>query len=938
MSHVLSYINEEENMIDNIVFDTSKCKLSLFDRMYALYEQNKQDMVNQIFGEDLRKQACKEEYLTNIAPNLKRENYSNFSPSRLYAWAQIAKMAMPAEEECERILAVYSGLVQFTKGQLVAMQEIFTHYKKLRAWLKSENDGPIRLGEKCSFKLDEARAFVKLVNSHKLGGRLHTIDRIFKHSGWDGHMDNLYYEACDVEWRCGNCSGCGKQCWNCEIPDFVACQRDDKSCKRCSKCLLKLVKENIEAKKPAFCCGKECNCLLNIPQVKGGMEFFEKNLDVSKEKLNEMVVSNYCELALKPWRLLSDQLLAEPKKIHSFESQNSRLRGIDVSLAPFTDVHREEKKELCGRMIAMVKMTRCKNQFPILDKNVDILVDAIKSRTKDEDMLAKCNGLVQPIRSLLQNRANLGDDVDKYIPDILGMTMLDIVNMKLQRAKDALTLAYSIARTCQICTSTCTHDEEQLVTLHSGLDTDVKEWKWNGRYGQERNRNAFRLPCFACKDCFTNYLKFKSSLGKPALKCPGMNCECHLQESHVKAIAPVAYADYQAAIMRFALKRVKNYRTCPNSCCSAGLVLDIDCNVEKITCTACNFEFCPHCNDLPHEGKTCDEMRRQRHAERWGDSKDFMENETKQCPFCLAWIEKNGGCNHMTCHHCRGEFCWLCFGDWKTHQDCEHKEVVVRRPFNELFPDWLSKPTKTLRPRFAVGSYVSWTAHGKSLVGRVLTNDAHGFYDVECVDASGRTKIDESALRGYHNHVREDAEKSDDEAYASFLSGFEDVDDSGDETFTSVELTLKDAPPCCSSCVKTERLSPKDVDFTDSNPDEVQRLLKKYAVKRDSVDRNSIVLQQKKQGLSFNQLRKFRAEREKVREARSLEGDSDDESPCACALFSDEEDSSDITVPRDFFPCSDDESSCSTPVATMLELSDSESDGFSSDDSESDSE
>merc|ERR1719192_651138 len=137
----------------------------------------------------------------------------------------------------------------------------------------------------------------------------------------------------------------------------------------------------------------------------------------------------------------------------------------------------------------------------------------------------------------------------------------------------------------------------------------------------------------------------------------------------------------------------------------------------------------------------------------------------------------------------------------------------------------------------------------------------------------------------------------------------------GDETFTSVELTLKDAPPCCSSCVKTERLSPKDVDFTDSNPDEVQRLLKKYAVKRDTVDRTSIVLQQKKQGLSFNQLRKFRAEHEKVREARSLEGDSDDES--ACAL------------------CSDDESSCGTPVATMLELSDSESDGFSSDDSES---
>merc|ERR1712113_522473 len=193
-----------------------------------------------------------------------------------------------------------------------------------------------------------------------------------------------------------------------------------------------------------------------------------------------------------------------------------------------------------------------------------------------------------------------------------------------------------------------------------------------------------------------------------------------------------------------------------------------------------------------------------------------------------------------------------------------------------------------------------------------------------------------------HNHdVQEDAENSDDEAYASFLSGFQDIDDSGDEReYISVELTLKDAPPCCSSCVKTEELSPNEcdsIDFTASNPDEVQRLLKKYAVKsRNTVDRKSVALRMKKEHLCFSQLRKFRAKQEKIREARSIGDDSDDESSCACSLFSDD-DSSD-TVPRDFFPRSDDESSCSTPVATILEPSDSESDGFSSDDSESDTE
>merc|ERR1739838_246691 len=113
------------------------------------------------------------------------------------------------------------------------------------------------------------------------------------------------------------------------------------------------------------------------------------------------------------------------------------------------------------------------------------------------------------------------------------------------------------------------------------------------------------------------YLSFKSALGKPALRCPGMNCECHLKKAEVKILAPVAYADYEAAMMRYSLKKINNFRICPNADCSAGLVVDVDCKAEKITCTACDFSFCPHCNDLPHPGMSCEDMRRQRHEERW---------------------------------------------------------------------------------------------------------------------------------------------------------------------------------------------------------------------------------------------------------------------------------------------------------------------------------
>ncbi|XP_044581324.1 E3 ubiquitin-protein ligase ariadne-1-like [Cotesia glomerata] len=36
----------------------------------------------------------------------------------------------------------------------------------------------------------------------------------------------------------------------------------------------------------------------------------------------------------------------------------------------------------------------------------------------------------------------------------------------------------------------------------------------------------------------------------------------------------------------------------------------------------------------------------------------------KECPQCLAAIEKNGGCNHMTCRNCKYEFCWICTKKW----------------------------------------------------------------------------------------------------------------------------------------------------------------------------------------------------------------------------------------------------------------------------------
>ena len=48
----------------------------------------------------------------------------------------------------------------------------------------------------------------------------------------------------------------------------------------------------------------------------------------------------------------------------------------------------------------------------------------------------------------------------------------------------------------------------------------------------------------------------------------------------------------------------------------------------------------------------------------WTLTKLTGGNIKKKCPLCHAYIEKKGGCNHITCL-CGHEFCWCCQRSWR---------------------------------------------------------------------------------------------------------------------------------------------------------------------------------------------------------------------------------------------------------------------------------
>jgi len=94
--------------------------------------------------------------------------------------------------------------------------------------------------------------------------------------------------------------------------------------------------------------------------------------------------------------------------------------------------------------------------------------------------------------------------------------------------------------------------------------------------------------------------------------------------------------------------------------------------------------FCWECGGVPHWPIPCDmrDQWQEKVAEEVGTDADdpnasfedvahrlWLKANTKGCPKCKTPIEKNEGCNHMTCSNkrCRHEFCWVCAKPWDVH-------------------------------------------------------------------------------------------------------------------------------------------------------------------------------------------------------------------------------------------------------------------------------
>ena len=196
-----------------------------------------------------------------------------------------------------------------------------------------------------------------------------------------------------------------------------------------------------------------------------------------------------------------------------------------------------------------------------------------------------------------------------------------------------------------------------------------------------------------CGSCWDEYLsaKLTDQANLQMIQCPG--CDIVMDD---RAILKVLSKDsklkvrYQQVLINSFVECNNLLKWCPSPNCE-NVIKVPHVEAKTVTCS-CGHSFCFVCVKDQH-----DPVRKSYfiwlssknlkffsfslqiccpYLKKWlkkciddSETSNWIKANTKDCPKCETAIEKNGGCNHITCTKtsCGYEFCWKCMGPWLKH-------------------------------------------------------------------------------------------------------------------------------------------------------------------------------------------------------------------------------------------------------------------------------
>ncbi|CAF3117665.1 unnamed protein product [Rotaria socialis] len=217
-----------------------------------------------------------------------------------------------------------------------------------------------------------------------------------------------------------------------------------------------------------------------------------------------------------------------------------------------------------------------------------------------------------------------------------------------------------------------------------------------------------------CHDCWSQYIdtkfQYQNCINYECMKCdnriPHNFVLKHLSSDKKKEL-------YKRLVVRAMIQNNPQMTLCPGTCDRVFEAIGKPIP-GKVECELCGLKFCFQCSLSYHAPASCDIMRNWfKKCRDDSETANYISANTKDCPKCKVCIEKNGGCNHMSCFSCNHHFCWMCLGDWKTHENNYYECSKYRgQPQSQL-------ETIQSRAREALKKYLHyferWDNHQRSL-------------------------------------------------------------------------------------------------------------------------------------------------------------------------------------------------------------------------------
>ncbi|KAL4439317.1 hypothetical protein ABPG74_016980 [Tetrahymena malaccensis] len=192
---------------------------------------------------------------------------------------------------------------------------------------------------------------------------------------------------------------------------------------------------------------------------------------------------------------------------------------------------------------------------------------------------------------------------------------------------------------------------------------------WNCEICCENMTNSLYLP-LSCdhifhKKCLSQYFNTQISEKKFPINCPSSTCNLPVQQYDLEEVLNVdEFQKYE----QFCLQNYIDSNQDEMSWCltpNCGYAFILVSGQYSLDCPKCMKSYCLNCKCEYHKNQTCQEYK---------ISKNFTEDDQKleqlaidqkfkKCSKCKMWVEKNQGCDHMTCR-CGHQFCYKCGGPY----------------------------------------------------------------------------------------------------------------------------------------------------------------------------------------------------------------------------------------------------------------------------------